>query len=55
MLLLLLLLPPLFSLQGQSMFFEIMREMKHSTQFPRALLLANVFMACLYGLTACVA
>lgn len=45
----------IFAYQGQSMFFEIMREMKDSTQFTRSLGFANVYMMLLYGLTAALA
>lgn len=45
----------IFAYQGQSMFFEIMREMRSSRKFPQALLLANIFMALLYSTTSAVA
>lgn len=45
----------IFAYQGQSMFFEIMREMRSSSKFPQSLLLANLFMASLYGMTSAVA
>ena len=40
-----------FAYQGQSMFLEIMREMKKSRQFPKSVSVANMIMCVVYGAT----
>ena len=43
-----------FAFQGQSMFLEIMREMKYPTQFSRSLVFGNVTMGVVYMVTSAI-
>ena len=45
----------IFAYQGQSIFLEIMREMKQPSDFPRALISANGFMMACYTLVCAIA
>ena len=43
-----------FAYQGQSIYYEIMREMKSSSDFPKAILAASTIMGSVYGATCLV-